>query len=128
AKLLRPAPAAAALAEDFTIRAVLRSPERREFEKHYGWVYAGADLVLPAATAEELFFRSPHHREQGLSQVLVEVDETENVKGVVEKLEGMGLRTQSLVLMIEREQFVYRLIFTSMSVVALVALLVACLG
>ena len=59
---------------------------------------------------------------------MVRVDSIDNVKAVAEEIKGMKLQANTLMEFIEREQFVYVLIFGAMTCVAAVALLVAALG
>ena len=130
-KLLQPLPAPTAaevVAEEFTVRAVLRPATETETKKHTGWIYRYADVFVPVAAAEELFFRLPHHREQGYRRATVEVDDADNVKEVLAQIKPLGLETRSLIEHIEREQFTYLLVFTSMTIVAVIALLVAAIG
>jgi putative ABC transport system permease protein len=90
------------------------------------WLYT--DLLLTPDAAESFYLRMPRAAEQGYGEVVVEVDEPENVKAVQEHIREMGLESHSAVEFIEREQFTYLIVFTAMSVVALIALLVAAIG
>ena len=89
---------------------------------------AYTDLVLPRRTAVDLAFRDPVRREQGIDQAVLFVDDMKNVKEVVDKVEALGLRSQSIVEFLDRERLTYLLIFGGMTCVAAVALLVASLG
>lgn len=94
----------------------------------FSWTYRGQDLVFPIKAAEEIFFHFPHPKKHGFDRVFVEVDHIDNVKEVNEKIRSMGMHTETLSEYIEREQFTYLMIFSSMTIVALIALLVAALG
>jgi putative ABC transport system permease protein len=124
----RPADKEVVVAEELTICGVLRPPEERDVHARWGWVHREVDVLLPPGTAEELYYRNPRNRKEGLQYVVVEVDAMDNVKEVSRKIRAMGLRTHALADLIEREQFTYRLIFSAMTVIAVVALLVAALG
>ncbi|MGF1578352.1 MAG: ABC transporter permease [Gemmataceae bacterium] len=88
----------------------------------------GVDVVLPEMTAIRLYLNDPLRRRQGLFHTTVEVDDINNVEAVEQELQQKGVDTFTLLKAIEREQFTYTLITDSMTVVAVVALLVAGLG
>lgn len=83
---------------------------------------------MSPAAAEAFFRRRPEAREQGYDTVIVEVDDIDHVKPLSAELRETGYSTRSAVEFIEREQFIYLLVFTTMSVVALVALMVSAIG
>jgi len=116
------------VADDFRIVGIFR--ELTDDEKKEAWSEfpANTDLVLPRRTAAELAFRDPARREQGIAQAVLFVDDMRNVKEVVDKVEALGLGSQSIVDMLERERLIYLLIFGAMTCVAGVALLVSSLG
>jgi len=114
--------------EQVTICGVLRIADEDELKKRDGWMHRAVEILLPPKTADELYFRLPRNREHGYQSVVVEVDTIDNVKEVNRQIQAMGLRTHALAELIEREQFTYRLIFSAMTVIAVVALLVAALG
>lgn len=129
-RLLRPPEGlkeSADVVEEFTIRGVYRAAAPEE-EQHGWWPTADADLFVPAQTAARLFERSPFYREMAYPTVRVEVDDLAHVKGVVQEIEAQGFSTHSLAKMVEQEQFIYRLIFSAMTVIAFVSLAVAALG
>jgi putative ABC transport system permease protein len=120
----RPSPIPEGLTEEtLTIRGVLRAPDRDDMQR--GWFYRHADVVLPQRTAEELLARMPYTQMYGFDHVTVEVDHVENVKKVHEHIRAAGFGAHSAVEMIEREQFVYMLVFESMTAMALIALTVS---
>jgi putative ABC transport system permease protein len=130
-KAIRPEPAKVdpiVVADDFQVVGIFR--EMTEDEKKESWSQfpANSDLVLPRRAAVELAFRDPAHREQGLSQAVLFVDDMRNVKEVVDKVEALGLGSHSIVEFVDRERLTYLLIFGGMTCVAAVALLVASLG
>jgi putative ABC transport system permease protein len=118
----------AVVAETFTIKGVLRTPTREEQSSGASYAEATADVILPQATAEELYLRVPQHREVGFLRATVTVDEEANVKEVARQITDLGLESRAFLDFIERERFQYLLIFAAMSAVAAVSLLVAALG
>ena len=117
------------VSEAFTIAGVLRTAGPNEGGRwEQGWQRREADVVLPARAAEEFYFRLPTHRRRGFNHVTVEVDELDNVKGVMERIRAEGLGANALLDAVEREQFTYLMITSAMTLIALVALLVAALG
>jgi putative ABC transport system permease protein len=133
-KLLEPPPetpkrpSTTPLSEEFEIAGVFRAvlPGYRRGPLDW-WAYEG-DLLLPTQTAQRIFFHSQLARENGAHQAIVQVDSLDNVKAVAQEIKGMKLQTNTLIEFIEREQFIYVLIFGAMTCVAAVALLVAALG
>jgi putative ABC transport system permease protein len=116
------------IAVELTICGVLRLAESGDKKLIWGGPPLNPDLVVPARTAEGLFWKVPQNQTRGFEMVSVEVEHLEDVKGVSERIEAMGLRARSLATFVEREQFTYVLIFSAMTVIALVSLLVAALG
>jgi putative ABC transport system permease protein len=115
--------------QDFTVCGVLRSADLNEGGRwERGWQRREADVVLPVRVAEELYFRVPAHRRQGIGHATVEVDDLDNVKGVMERVRAEGLQARALLDALEREQYIYVMITSAMTLIALVALLVAGLG
>ena len=87
-----------------------------------------ADVLLPTRTAEELFFRRKEAASFGVHEETILVDREENVKPVLARVTAMKLQAHAPLEYIERERFIYLVIFTTMACVAAVALLVAGLG
>jgi putative ABC transport system permease protein len=114
--------------EDFRVVGIFRELTDDESKEDWSRFPAYTDLVLPRRTAVELMFRDPAHREEGVNQAVLFVDEIRNVQEVVDKVEALGVRSQSIVKFIERERLTYLLIFGGMTCVAAVALLVSSLG
>src|SRR5262249_36537921 len=85
-------------------------------------------VLLPVKAAEEMFFRLPFAREHGTDSVSVTVDRDENVKEVSARITEMGLSAYAPIEHIERERLIFVMVFTSMTCIAGVALLVAALG
>ncbi len=56
------------------------------------------------------------------------MDDPVNVKEVQQRIRDMGLHADSAIDYIEREEFIYLVSFSAMSVVALIALMVAAIG
>ena len=118
-----------AVTAELTICGVLRL----ETAQKGGWRWdqppLNPDLILPAGTAEKILIRLPQVRENGFGLAIVEVAHLEDVKPVTKTIiDELGLSANSRTAFVEREQFTYRLIFSAMTVIALVALLVASLG
>jgi putative ABC transport system permease protein len=116
------------LAEELTICGVLRAVEGKEDQGIDFWRFQNADVILPPKTAEELSFRLPHQQKNGLNSVILEVDDLDNVKDVIQRVRNMGFEENSWLKLIEREQFMFLLVFAGMSLIAVVALTVAALG
>jgi len=117
-----------AVVDDFQVVGIFRDFSDEERKTAWSQFPANTDLVLPRRSAVDLFFRDPAHREQGVNQAVLFVDDIKNVKEVVEKVEALGMRSRSIVEFLERERLTYLLIFGGMTCVAGVALLVASLG
>jgi putative ABC transport system permease protein len=114
---------------EFTVVGVLRSASEMDPRNNYlNWWTQTVDVVLPVQTATDFFFAVPANREAGLPRAMIEADRSENVKEVTRAIGALGLRTTSLVELIEREQFTYLVLFAVMTCIAGVALLVAALG
>ena len=86
------------------------------------------DVLLPYATASDLYFRGEGHEAQGVNQVTLIVDKEDNVKDVVAEVAKLGLNGHAPFEVIERQRFIYTLIFGAMTCVAGIALLVSALG
>ncbi|HLN29505.1 MAG TPA: ABC transporter permease [Gemmataceae bacterium] len=115
-------------ARDFTIAGVLRGPAKEDPRGYREWWAENVDVVLPVQTATDFFFEVSANREGGVPRALVETDSLDNVKEVTLAIRDLGLETTSLLELIEREQFIYLLLFAAMSCIAIVALMVAAIG
>jgi putative ABC transport system permease protein len=111
-----------------TVCGVLGPAGKDELRRPGAWAQRTADVVLPERTAEELILRLPNRRENGFELVSLEVDEIDNVKSVQAQVQARGLVADSPLEWVEREQFVYVLVFSSMAVIAVIALIVSALG
>ncbi len=87
-----------------------------------------ADVLLPRQTAAELFFRQKERAALGVNEASILVDHEDNVRPVLEQVMAMKLNAYAPLEYIDRERFIYLLIFSMMACVAAVALLVAALG
>lgn len=114
------------ISEEYTLTGVLRTPNADERMRDYRWIVA--DVFLSQHTAEELLLRAPQHREQGFDRAVVTVDKLENVKVVTEAVGETGLRAFSVMDRVDRERFIYLLVFGGMTCIAVIALVVAALG
>jgi putative ABC transport system permease protein len=113
---------------EFPIVGVVRLPTDEELNGPRDPLRVNSDILLPFQTASDLYFRSRRQVVVGLDQAVVFVDREENVKGVFEKIKGLGLRVNAALEFIERMRLMYALIFGGMTCVAAVALVVAALG
>jgi putative ABC transport system permease protein len=116
------------IAEHYTIRGVFRAEDDKAPMRRGEWFLRQADVMLAPPAAVAFALRFPNIREQGFDQAVLEVDDTENVKAVQQEIRDSGLNANSAVEYIEREEFVYLIGLSAMSVVALVALVVAAIG
>jgi putative ABC transport system permease protein len=113
---------------ELKVCGVLRLAEDRDRKVLWWGPPLNPDLIVPARSAEALFWKAPQNQARGFDLLTVEVERLEDIKGVSKRIEAMGLRARSLAEFAERERFTYVLIFSAMTVVALVSLLVAALG
>jgi putative ABC transport system permease protein len=115
---------------EVTVRGILRETTKEDM--HLGWFddyfNRDADVVLPVALAEELFFQIPAIELNGIHSVTLTVDREENVRAVSEEVRGLGLNQFSLVELAERVRLNLLMITFATGFIALVALLVAALG
>jgi putative ABC transport system permease protein len=72
--------------------------------------------------------RFPGAAKFGFDTVLVEVDNTDNVKEVTQRIKAMGYSTDNMLERSEVDRFIYHMVFSGMSLVAAVALMVAAIG
>jgi putative ABC transport system permease protein len=115
--------------EDFPVLGVIRDPTDEEEKKGSGSRGDDSDLLLPYQTATDLYFKTPgHDGGVGVNSVVLLVDEEKNVKEVAKQAIEMSVDARAPIEFIEREQFMYLLIFSGMTCVAGVALLVSALG
>jgi putative ABC transport system permease protein len=130
--LRRPEKAPAAkeesVAAELTVCGVLRLAGEQKQGLRWDRTVPNPDLVVPARTAEELLLRLTQVRENGFDLATVEVEQMEDVKAVSKQIDAMGLHAHSLAQFAERERFTYLLIFSAMTVIAVVSLLVSGLG
>jgi putative ABC transport system permease protein len=123
-----PATAPLVVTEEFTVVGVLRAPTDDDLKVGWSPLNSGFDFVLPYATATDLFFKGTEEGESGVNQALLLVDKEENVKDVVASVLSLGVEAHAALEFIERERFIYVMIFGGMTCVAAVALLVSALG
>jgi putative ABC transport system permease protein len=117
------------LNEEFTIGGVFRMPNAEDASKPWEGLNYFADIILPVGTAQQFYLQlAVHDKEPGFEGLTILVDREENVKAVFEHVKAKGYNAHAFLEHIQREQFLYKLIFAGMTCVAGVALLVACLG
>jgi putative ABC transport system permease protein len=114
------------ISEEFTLAGVVRAANADERMRDYRW--GTADVYLIQRAADELFLRAPQHREMGFDRAVVIADNLENVKAVTEAVGDTGLRAFSVMERVDRERFIYLLVFGGMTCIAVIALVVAALG
>jgi putative ABC transport system permease protein len=114
------------VSEEYTLTGVLRATNASEQMRDYRWSFA--DVFLSQHAAEELFLRAPQHRDLGIDRAIVTVDRLENVKAVTDVVGDTGLRAFSVMDRVDRERFIYLLVFGGMTCIAVIALVVAALG
>ena len=107
---------------------VIRDMTKEESEKPSDYFRAEADVIMPYQTAMDLSFKTPGQPDGGVNSVLVLVDQEKNVKEVAEQVKKLGIEARAAIEFIDRERFIYLLIFGGMTCVAGVALLVSALG
>jgi putative ABC transport system permease protein len=114
--------------KEFTVCGVLAAGADVPRTSIWWWAYGGFDVALPLQTAEELYLNFPRYKTYGFERLLVEVDDVQNVKAVNDQIRAFGLETFTLVEALERERSVVLLISLCMTIVAVIALIVAALG
>lgn len=114
--------------QDLTVAGVVRLPTKEEERTAWESFARDADVLLPQQTAEKIFFAQKAPAQFGVDEAVVLVDREDNVKAVSGKIAELKLRPHAPIEFIERERFMFLLIFAAMSSVAAVALLVAALG
>ena len=115
--------------EEFTVVGVIRNPTREEqIEGPWNPLNATFDVILPYETAMDVFFQGPGDEGRGVDQATLGIDSEENVKDVVVQVAALGVDARAPLEFIERERFIYVMIFGAMTCVAAVALLVSALG
>ncbi len=115
-----------AISEEYTLLGVLRAPTTEEQMRD--WRLAEADVFLTQGAAEELFLRAPQARNLGFNSATVTAERLEDVKPLTEAIHRMGLEAFAMLERVERERFIYLLVFGGMTCIAVIALLVAALG
>ncbi|MHB1558777.1 MAG: ABC transporter permease [Isosphaeraceae bacterium] len=116
------------IADDFQVVGIFRGMNDEERRESWSMFPAETDLVLPRKTALDMAFRDPAHREQGVNEAVLFVDDVKNVKEVEDRVKALDLWPRSAHDFIERQRLTYLLIFGGMTCVAGVALLVSSLG
>ncbi|HEV3255583.1 MAG TPA: ABC transporter permease [Gemmataceae bacterium] len=129
---VQPSPGPAArFSEEFTIAGVMRDPGPGDDMASLGLGQFGwddGDLLLPVGTAEEFFYPTPKYGRNDVQWATVTVDREENLREVIGRIEGMGLRQWSLVDFADRVRRNMVLMTFVMSFLATVALVVSALG
>jgi putative ABC transport system permease protein len=114
--------------EEYILAGVVRASTADERMRDQRYPWSGADVLLSQSAAQELLLRAPQRQDQGFDRAIVTADRLENVKAVTEAVDGTGLRAFSIMEHVERERFIYLLVFGGMTCIAIIALVVAALG
>jgi putative ABC transport system permease protein len=115
------------VSEEYTLLGVLRAPTNDE--RMRDWRLGVADVFLTQGAAEDLFLRAPQHRNLGFFDgAIVTADRLEDVKAVADAIHDRRLAAFAMMERVERERFIYLLVFGGMTCIAVIALLVAALG
>jgi putative ABC transport system permease protein len=112
------------IADEFTLAGVVRAPQADEWSRDLRF----ADVFLSQPAAEQLFLRAPPHREFGFEEAVVTAERLEDVKAVTEAIRREGFQAFSMMDLVDRERFIYLLVFAGMTCIAVIALVVAALG
>jgi putative ABC transport system permease protein len=107
---------------------VVRQAVEADWKDKWDQLNSNADVLLPVGTAEEIYFDRPEAAKAGIDYVSLLVDNEQNARGVTKEVTALGLSARSPLEYIDRERLIYLLIFSTMSIVAAVALVIAGLG
>ena len=124
----RPAVVPAVVSEEFTVVGVIREPTNSERRGVHDPLRVESDVLLPYQTSLDLYFQGAGNEDPGVNLAVLLVDSEKDVKDVVIRVAELGLEPRAALEFIERERFTYVLIFSGMTCVAAVALLVSALG
>jgi ABC-type antimicrobial peptide transport system permease subunit len=113
---------------EYTICGVLGAADADKPRGRWDWQGLQADLVLPPRTMRQLVARFPSTKQYGYDSALIDVDDGDNVKEVVQQIKAMNLHADAMLERVEVERFIYHMVFSGMSLVAGVALIVAAMG
>ncbi len=113
---------------EFPICGVFKREEDDQKPLVWGWHPGNPDVILPRKAAEAFYETLPVAKKFGYDRALVKVDDLNYAKEVDQKIRDMGFNTFTPMRLIEREQFIYLMVFSVMTIVSLVALVVAALG
>lgn len=120
-------PPSVTIRERFTLIGVLRDATPEETRSLW-FSIPDADVLVPAATLRDFYFRHPVNREAGVPRVTVLVDNEDHVEAVEERIRALGFGTYSLAVVLKNLRLNVLLISLATTFVALVALVVAGLG
>jgi hypothetical protein len=113
---------------DYVICGILCPPDADKPRGRWDWQRLQTDLVLPSRTLRTLAAQFPSTKLYGHNSVLLDVDDSDNVKQVVQQIKAMGLHPDAMLERVEVDRFIYHMVFSGMSLVAGVALIVAAIG
>jgi putative ABC transport system permease protein len=114
------------ITEEYTLTGVLRAAN--DDERMRDWQLNMADVLLSQGAAADFYLRAPQYQDRGFDRAVVTADRLENVKTVAKAAGDTGLRVFSVMEMVDRERFIYLLVFGGMTCIAVIALVVAALG
>jgi putative ABC transport system permease protein len=115
------------VADEFTVVGVYY---RNPADERDGWRYGrgDADLLVAPRPGQELLARLSNYADHGFNHATLLVDREDHVRGVLAELKETGLRTSSMVEWAERALQEVTLIGLGMTVLSVLALVVAGLG
>src|SRR5262249_19630127 len=118
------------ITEEFRIVGVLRERQEGDPDGPVNRNFGGddIDMLLPTPAAVAFALRVPETAENGFDAVSVRADREEAVKGVEERIKGMGYQTFSLAEFIGTVRMNVLLVSIATAFVAIVALIVAAIG
>ncbi len=114
-------------AREFTLVGVMRAHAQDE---QRGWApfRVDGDVALPVKTATDFYFAAPGPGDKSIHRAVVLVDREENVERVLADIRKLGFQTWTPLENLKQNRLMYLLIFSGMTCVAVVSLVVAGLG
>ncbi len=112
---------------EFTIVGVMRAHSQNE-QKGWAPFRVDGDVALPVKTATDFYFDAPGPGDKSMHRAVVLVDREENVEGVLADIRKLGFQSWTPLENLKQNRLMYLLIFSGMTCVAVVSLIVAGLG
>ncbi|HEY4308601.1 MAG TPA: ABC transporter permease [Pirellulales bacterium] len=125
----KPDPAAAdPITEEVTIVGVTRQPTAAEQKAPWDPSRQATDVVIPYRLATDIAFRQPGYKQFGVNEAVVITDSEDHTLEVYKAVTAKNFNGRAAIEYVEQQRLMYLLIFSGMTCVAAVALLVAALG